>query len=112
MPAFALRFVGQEALPPRLTEFDLVQFFTPLSDDVVAIRAQFRRDHRLPAALMLGFRAKRTNLHEMYDYPNPPRIGLHSFLATFKRQTPQEGGFLQALEAMPVRFPEWPESPR
>jgi len=55
MPAFALRFVGQEALPPRLSEFDLEQFFTLLADDVAAIRAQFRSDHRLPAALMLLF---------------------------------------------------------
>lgn len=55
MPAFALRFVGQEALPPRLSEFDLEQVFTLLSDDVAAIRAQFRSDHRLPAALMLLF---------------------------------------------------------
>lgn len=55
MPAFALRFVGQEALPPRLSEFDLEQFFTLLSDDVAAIRSQFRSDHRLPAALMLLF---------------------------------------------------------
>ena len=55
MPAFALRFVGQEAPPPRLSDFDLEQFFTLLSDDVVAIRAQFRSDHRLPAALMLLF---------------------------------------------------------
>ena len=55
MPAFALRFVGQEALPARLSEFDLEQFFTLLSDDVAAIRAQFRSDHRLPAALMLLF---------------------------------------------------------
>ena len=56
MPAFALRFfVGPEALPPRLSEFDLEQFFTLLSDDVAAIRAQFRSDHRLPAALMLLF---------------------------------------------------------
>jgi len=34
MPAFALRFVGQEALPPRLSDFDLEQFFTLLSDEV------------------------------------------------------------------------------
>ena len=31
MPAFALRFVGQEALPPRLSDFDLEQFFALLS---------------------------------------------------------------------------------
>ena len=55
VPAFALRFVGQEALPPRLSDFDLEQFFTLLSDDVAAIRADFRSDHRLPAALMLLF---------------------------------------------------------
>jgi len=55
MPAFALRFVGQEALPPRLSEFDREQFFSLTSADVAAIRAQFRSDHRLPAALMLMF---------------------------------------------------------
>jgi hypothetical protein len=52
-PAFALRFVGQEALPPRLSEFDRAQFVTLASADVVALREQFRGDHRLPAALML-----------------------------------------------------------
>ena len=55
MPAFALRFVGQEALPPRLSEFDLEQFFSLTSEGVTAIRAQFRSDQRLPAALMLLF---------------------------------------------------------
>lgn len=55
MPAFVLRFVGQEALPPRLSEFDREQFFTLTSSDVAAIREQFRGDHRLPAALMLLF---------------------------------------------------------
>ena len=55
MPAFALRCVGQEALPSRLSEFDREQFFAPTSADVAAIRAQFRSDHRLPAALMLRF---------------------------------------------------------
>jgi hypothetical protein len=55
MPAFALRFVGQEALPPRLSEFDREQFFSLTSADVAALREQFRSDHRLPAALMLMF---------------------------------------------------------
>ena len=45
----------QEALPPRLSEFDREQFFTLMSADVAAIREQFRSDHRLPAALMLMF---------------------------------------------------------
>jgi hypothetical protein len=38
MPDFALRFVGQEALPPRLSEFDREQFFAITSTDVAAIR--------------------------------------------------------------------------
>lgn len=40
-PAFALRFVGQEALLPRMSDFDLGQFFSLTSDDVTAIRARF-----------------------------------------------------------------------
>ena len=55
MPAFALRFVGQETLPSRLSEFDREQFFELSSVDVTAIREEFRSDHRLPAALMLMF---------------------------------------------------------
>lgn len=55
MPTYALRFVGQEALPPRLSEFDREQFFTLTSADVAAIREQLRSDHRLRAGLMLMF---------------------------------------------------------
>ena len=55
MPAFALRFVGQETLPSRLSEFDREQFFELSSADMTAIREEFRSDHRLPAALMLLF---------------------------------------------------------
>ena len=42
MPAFALRFVGQETLPPRLSEFDREQFFELSSADVTAIRVADR----------------------------------------------------------------------
>jgi hypothetical protein len=55
VPAFALRFVGQETLPSRLSEFDREQFFELESADVTAIEAEFRSAHRLPAALMLLF---------------------------------------------------------
>jgi hypothetical protein len=56
VPAFARRFVRQEALPLRLGDFDLGQFFSLTPEDVAAIRAQFRNDHRLPAALLPLFR--------------------------------------------------------
>ncbi|CAN7750493.1 hypothetical protein LJR084_006829 [Variovorax sp. LjRoot84] len=49
MPSFALRFVGQEALPSRLSEFDREQFFELTPADIAAIREQSRSDHRLPS---------------------------------------------------------------
>ena len=51
----APRFVGQEALPFRLSEFDREQFFELGSVDVEAITQQSRLSHRLPAALMVLF---------------------------------------------------------
>jgi TnpA family transposase len=55
MPALALRFVGQEALPSRLSDFDREQFFELTSNDIAAIQGQFRGEYRLPAALMVLF---------------------------------------------------------
>jgi hypothetical protein len=55
MPAFALRFVGQESLPSRLSEFDREQFFELSLPDIDAIRDQFRGAHRLSTALMVMF---------------------------------------------------------
>ncbi len=55
MPAFALRFVGQECLPSRLSEFGREQFCELSLADVDAIRDRFRGAHRLPAALMVMF---------------------------------------------------------
>ena len=56
VPAFAPRFFGHDAPPPRLNDFDLEQFFTLLSDELAAIRPDFRRDHRLPTGLKLLMR--------------------------------------------------------
>ena len=51
-PALALRFAGQEALPPGMSDFAREQFFSLSSEDVTAIRVQFRGEDRLPAALI------------------------------------------------------------
>ncbi len=53
MSTYAYRFVGQDSLPKRLSDFDLNQFFQLSTDDITAISAQFRKDHRAPAALMV-----------------------------------------------------------
>ena len=55
MSTYAYRFVGEESLSSRLSDFDLEQFFQLTTDDVKAIGAQFRSDHRAPAALMVLF---------------------------------------------------------
>lgn len=54
MPSFALRFVGQNALPSRLSEFDREQFFDLSSADVLAIRELSGRsaDPALPRRLL------------------------------------------------------------
>jgi len=48
-----LRFVGAVELPKSLSVFDVEQSFRLSSEDVVAIRARFRADRRLGAALQL-----------------------------------------------------------
>jgi hypothetical protein len=55
MSSYAYRFVGQETLPSRLTEFDRRQFFELNAGDIQAIRDRFRTDHRAAAALQLLF---------------------------------------------------------
>ena len=55
MSTYAHRFVGLESLPSRLSDFDLEQFFQLTKDDIKEIGAQFRVDHRAPAALMVLF---------------------------------------------------------
>ena len=53
MSTYALRFVGQEGLSNRLSDFDLNQFFQLTAADIKAVGAQFRSDHRASAALMV-----------------------------------------------------------
>ena len=53
MSTYALRFVGQENLSNRLSDFDLNQFFQLTEADIKVVGAQFRSDHRASAALMV-----------------------------------------------------------
>jgi hypothetical protein len=53
MSAFAYRYIGRQALPARLTEFDLQQFFRLTGADIAAIQAQFRADRHAAVGLQL-----------------------------------------------------------
>ena len=55
MSTFALRLVGEESLPSRLTEFDRELFFSLTAADVAAIREKFRSVNGPAAALQVLF---------------------------------------------------------
>ena len=51
MPGLELRYVGQDRLPIRLTDFDVERYFALIENDVAAINAYFRRDRCAGAAI-------------------------------------------------------------
>jgi hypothetical protein len=50
---FAHRYVGADSLPPRLSEFDVQQYFTLTKTDIAALCERFRADRRVAAAILL-----------------------------------------------------------
>jgi hypothetical protein len=55
MPGLEFRYVGQDRLPARLSEFDVERYFALSDSDVAAINERFRRDRRAGAAVQLVF---------------------------------------------------------
>lgn len=55
MPSLEFRYVGQDRLPARLSEFDVERYFALSDSDVAAINERFRRDRRAGAAIQLVF---------------------------------------------------------
>ena len=55
MSTFAFRFVGQESLPARLTDFDRELFFSLTPEDIAVVRERFRSTHRVVGALQILF---------------------------------------------------------
>jgi len=55
MPGLEFRYVGQDRLPTRLSEFDVERYFALTDIDVAAINERFRRDRRAGAAIQLLF---------------------------------------------------------
>lgn len=58
MPGLEFRYVGQERLPTRLSEFDVERYFALTDTDVAAINERFRRNHRAGAAVQLVLRKR------------------------------------------------------
>ena len=86
MSSYALRFVGQEGLSNRLSDFDLNQFFQLTSNDIAEINEQFRAGHRAPAALMVLF--LRAAGRSLDSFAVLPRNLLRYVGETFKTAAP------------------------
>lgn len=55
MTSYALRYVGADSLPSRLSDFDLQQYFQLSRHDIQALAERFRLDRRAGAAVQLLF---------------------------------------------------------
>nr|WP_226382965.1 DUF4158 domain-containing protein [Burkholderia mayonis] len=55
MPGLGFRYVGQDRLPARLSEFDVERYFALTDSDIAAINERFRRDRRAGVAVQLVF---------------------------------------------------------
>ncbi|AYQ43550.1 Tn3 family transposase [Burkholderia lata] len=55
MPGLEFRYVEQDRLPARLSEFDVEHYFALSDSDVAALNERFRRDRRAGAAIQLVF---------------------------------------------------------
>ena len=55
MPGLELRYVGQDRLPARLSEFDVERYFALTDSDIAAIKERFRRDRLAGVAIQLVF---------------------------------------------------------
>ena len=55
MAGLEFRYVGQDRLPARLSEFDVERYFALTDSDIGAINERFRRDRRAGVAIQLVF---------------------------------------------------------
>lgn len=55
MAGLEFRYVGQDRLPARLSEFDVERYFALTDSDIAAINVRFRRDRRAGVAVQLVF---------------------------------------------------------
>ncbi|WP_235210322.1 DUF4158 domain-containing protein [Caballeronia sordidicola] len=75
MPGLEFRYVGQDRLPTRLSEFDVERYFALTDSDVAAVNERFRRDRRAGAAIQLIF--LRASGHTLDHVGTLPRQLLH-----------------------------------
>ncbi|MFM0008557.1 Tn3 family transposase [Paraburkholderia dipogonis] len=75
MPGLEFRYVGQDRLPSRLSEFDVERYFALTDSDIAAINERFWRDRRAGVAIQLVF--LRASGHTLDHVGTLPRALLH-----------------------------------
>ena len=55
MSQLALKYIGTNRLPHKLSEFELERLFSLTPEEIDDIRTRFRPDHHVPAAIQLVF---------------------------------------------------------
>jgi TnpA family transposase len=98
MSTYAYRYVGQEGLPARLSDFDQRQFFQLRDDDIQAVRQRFRQDRRAAVALRLLFlraagrpldrfaAVPRNLLHHVCEAFGSPLLSIASLRTLYQRR--------------------------
>jgi hypothetical protein len=69
MPGLEFRYVGQDRLPTRLSEFDVECYFALTDSEVAAINERFRRDRRAGAIQLVFLRASGHTLDHVGTLP-------------------------------------------
>jgi len=85
MPSMEFRYVGQDRLPARLSDFDVECYFALTDGDIAAVNERFRRDRRACVAIQLVFlRASGHTLDHVGALPRSllryvgDRLGIHA----------------------------------
>lgn len=99
MTSYALRYVGVDSLPSKLSEFDLQQHFRLSTSDVEALTDRFRPEHRGAAAILLLF--LRTAGRPLDRFATIPRALLRYVGETLGISTPT----IASLRAIYLRRP-------
>lgn len=73
MSGLEFRYVGQDRLPTRLSEFDVERYFALTDSDIAAVNEHFWRDRRAGVAIQLVFlRASGHTLDHVGTLPRQP----------------------------------------
>ena len=94
MSQLALKYIGADKLPAKLSEFELERLFSLTPEEIREIRSRFRRDHHVAAGVQLVFLRVAGRAFDAYEVV--PR----ALLAHLGRQVEQEAPNIASLRSL------------